>query len=62
MIFSFQVQIAEAEGLVVDDLVLYNNGQPMEDDCALSACADMTTLDAEVRMLGGTVFYPLADD
>ena len=49
-------QVAALDGLVVDDIAIYCAGRPMEDGDILGLCAsDLTTLNVEVRMLGGMV-------
>ena len=54
--------MAEAEGLALDDVTLYMNGQPLEGAMILANCAsDLTTLDMEVRMLGGKYFMQFVD-
>lgn len=49
-----QVQIAESEGIPVEDMAIYNQGAPLSDDLLLSGnIAELTTLTVEARMLGG---------
>ena len=50
---------AEREGLNNEDVVLYNCGVPLSDDSML-LCADMSTIDMCVKMLGGKVHGSLA--
>ncbi len=54
-----QLQLAEAEGMPLEDLAMYANGQPMEDSMVLANMVDMSTLDMEVRMLGGKISHIL---
>merc|ERR1711976_775215 len=54
-------EICAREGLDMADLAVYCCGRPLEDDMCLSACTtDLTTLQVEVRMLGGKVHGSLA--
>ena len=47
-------QVAALDGLVVEDIAIYCSGRPMEDSDVLALCAgDLTTLNVEVRMVGG---------
>ena len=50
-----QNQIAAAEGLCEEDVVLYCAGAPLQDEQTLASCtANMSTLEVEVRLLGGS--------
>ena len=51
----FQVQIAEAEGLPVSDMVVYHQGSPVQDEVLCSSLADMSTLVVDARILGGNL-------
>ncbi len=48
-----KVQIAEAEGLPLEDMVIYHQGSPVQDDVLCSSLADMSTLVVDARILGG---------
>ena len=53
--------VAEREGLDVADVAAYCGGQPLDHTALLSAHAsDLSTLELEVRMLGGKVHGSLA--
>merc|ERR1712055_902135 len=52
--------ISQLESLPAADLVIYAAGQPISDEEALSSFDDMTTLDVELRLLGGKVHGSLA--
>jgi len=53
--------VAEREGLDSADVAAYCGGQPLDHDALLSGCAsDLSTLELEVRMLGGKVHGSLA--
>merc|ERR1712044_128938 len=53
--------VAAAEGLPLEEVVIYYGGQPLTDEMQLAACAqELGTLDVEVRMLGGKVHGSLA--
>ena len=60
LLTHLQMQVAEAEGLPLDDLAVYCNGCPLEDNMELSSCTGLSTLDVEVRMLGGRLAYPIS--
>merc|ERR1711976_163898 len=54
-------EICAREGLDLNDLAIYSSGRPLEDDMSLASCAgDLTTLQVDVRMLGGKVHGSLA--
>eukprot|EP00914_Ancora_sagittata_P032662 GHVO01065995.1.p1 GENE.GHVO01065995.1~~GHVO01065995.1.p1 ORF type:complete len:133 (+),score=23.59 GHVO01065995.1:26-424(+) len=54
-------EISTREGLEVADLAVYAAGRPLEDEMSLAACAgDLSTIQVEVRMLGGKVHGSLA--
>jgi small subunit ribosomal protein S30e len=54
-------QVAARESLVPADLAMFCCGRPLEDAEILAACAgDLTTLNIEVRLLGGKVHGSLA--
>ena len=49
-----QNQVASAEGLCEDDVLLYCGGVPLEDASVLSECvANMATVEVLSRLLGG---------
>ncbi|KAL5008369.1 hypothetical protein ScPMuIL_013950 [Solemya velum] len=52
--------INEREGTSVTEQVLYHGGQPLQDDVQLAALGDMSTINVDVRMLGGKVHGSLA--
>lgn len=52
--------MAEAEGVQASELVLYAAGEPLADNAQLNSCAELSTLDLEVRLLGGKVHGSLA--
>lgn len=52
--------MAEAEGVQSSELVLYAAGEPLADNAQLNSCAELSTLDLEVRLLGGKVHGSLA--
>jgi len=53
--------VAEREGLDIADVAAYCGGLPLDHDALLSGCAsDLSTLELEVRMLGGKVHGSLA--
>ncbi|XP_046364710.1 ubiquitin-like FUBI-ribosomal protein eS30 fusion protein [Haliotis cracherodii] len=52
--------INEKEGFSATDLVVLSAGRPLEDAELLSGLNNLTTLDVEVRMLGGKVHGSLA--
>jgi len=53
--------VAEREGLDAADVAAYCGGQPLDHSSLLSAYAsDLSTLELEVRMLGGKVHGSLA--
>jgi small subunit ribosomal protein S30e len=53
--------VAEREGLDIADVAAYCGGLPLDHGALLSACAsDLSTLELEVRMLGGKVHGSLA--
>ncbi|ELT95455.1 hypothetical protein CAPTEDRAFT_157450 [Capitella teleta] len=54
-------EICAREGLEVADLAVFAAGRPLEDDMSLASCAgDLSTIQVEVRMLGGKVHGSLA--
>ncbi|XP_013381511.1 ubiquitin-like protein FUBI [Lingula anatina] len=61
-IADVKAQITEIEGLPADDQVVTLAGAPLEDASTLLACGltDLSTLNVEVRMLGGKVHGSLA--
>ena len=48
-----KLAVAEAEGLHMDDLALYHAGKPLSDEASLAECGELSTLDVELRLLGG---------
>ena len=57
--FLLQALVAEREGYAVDDQVVLMGGKPLEDEGVLvNLCQDMTTLDVDIRMLGGEFISP----
>ena len=49
------MQVAEAEGIPIDDMAIYNQGTPLNDDLVISGnVPELSTLTVEARMLGGT--------
>nr|ADW95789.1 ribosomal protein S30-like protein [Pectinaria gouldii] len=52
--------IASVEGLPLAELAVYQAGKPLDDAHTLTLCEDLSTLDVEVRMLGGKVHGSLA--
>merc|ERR1711860_327897 len=60
-VFDVKLAIAESEGLPLEDLALYCAGSPLSDEMLLSQCtSDLSTLDVELRLLGGKVHGSLA--
>merc|ERR1712154_74319 len=55
-----KLAVAEAENLPFVDLALYYQGSPLNDEACLGGCADLSTLDVELSMLGGKVHGSLA--
>jgi len=53
--------VAQREGLDVADIAMFCGGSPLAGDMLLSACAsDLSTIELEVRLLGGKVHGSLA--
>lgn len=54
-VFDVKNEVAFAEGIPVDEQVLFYAGSPLEDDCCLSECVpgDLCTLEVGLRLLGG---------
>ncbi len=53
--------IAEREGFSLEDQFILYNGKPLQDqDQLVGVCSDLSTLDVEVRVLGGKVHGSLA--
>ncbi|XP_074653901.1 ubiquitin-like FUBI-ribosomal protein eS30 fusion protein [Tubulanus polymorphus] len=49
------------EGTPATDLIFFNGGRPLNDEDVLDQCVeDLTSIDAEVRLLGGKVHGSLA--
>merc|ERR1712080_730693 len=54
-------EVASREGLRVEDLAIYCSGRPLDNELVLSTCANnLSTLEVDVRMLGGKVHGSLA--
>lgn len=52
---------AQREGLLVEDVVLYNAGRPMVEESSLvDVASDLDTIDMCVKILGGKVHGSLA--
>jgi hypothetical protein len=43
----------EKDGFAVDEQVIMFGGKPLEDEVALSSLSELSTLDVDLRMLGG---------
>lgn len=57
---DIRARLAELESLPVDDIVLYSAGKPLEDELILASyTGDLSTLDLELRLLGGMNKYIL---
>merc|ERR1712063_87473 len=52
--------IAEREGFAIADQFIVYGGKPLESGVLANMCEDMSTLDVEVRLLGGKVHGSLA--
>ncbi|XP_013088425.1 FAU ubiquitin-like and ribosomal protein S30 [Biomphalaria glabrata] len=52
--------VTEREGLPIDQMAVFYEGQPLEDDCQLVTFRDESTLNVELRLLGGKVHGSLA--
>ncbi|BFZ07262.1 hypothetical protein BsWGS_10301 [Bradybaena similaris] len=52
--------VTEREGLPMEHMAVFYEGQPLEDACELAAFRDESTLSVELRMLGGKVHGSLA--
>ncbi|XP_061163054.1 ubiquitin-like FUBI-ribosomal protein eS30 fusion protein [Saccostrea echinata] len=52
--------ISEREGFPVEEQIILYAGKPLQDEYLLSKLNDLSTLDIEVRMLGGKVHGSLA--
>jgi len=53
--------VAQREGLDLADVAMYHGGNPLAGDLLVSACAgDLSTIELEVRLLGGKVHGSLA--
>ncbi|KAK6182080.1 hypothetical protein SNE40_009844 [Patella caerulea] len=52
--------ISQREGFCADDLMVMYGGKPLEGDFKLAALSELSTLDVEVRMIGGKVHGSLA--
>merc|ERR1712002_668194 len=60
-ISDLKLAISENEDIPLEDLALYCNGLPLNDDSIIGLYAsDMSSLDVEVRLLGGKVNGSLA--
>ncbi|CAD5111066.1 DgyrCDS416 [Dimorphilus gyrociliatus] len=57
---DLKTKLAEAEGVQVSELALYAAGEPLADNAQLNSCTELSTLDLEVRLLGGKVHGSLA--
>ena len=61
MNFHFQTEVSKLSGATIDDLALYSAGQPLADESVLvNSVAELSTVDAEIRLLGGKVHGSLA--
>uniref|UniRef100_A0A194AN95 Putative ribosomal protein S30 n=1 Tax=Pinctada fucata TaxID=50426 RepID=A0A194AN95_PINFU len=52
--------LSEKEGYACDEQVIMLGGKPLQDDMLLNSFDDLSTLDVDVRMLGGKVHGSLA--
>jgi len=53
--------VAQREGLDLADIAMYHGGSPLAGESLVSACAsDLTTIELEIRLLGGKVHGSLA--
>ncbi|KAL4238162.1 hypothetical protein ACF0H5_002873 [Mactra antiquata] len=52
--------IAEKEGYAAEDQIVLCGGKPLDNGLLVNLCEDMTTLEVNVRMLGGKVHGSLA--
>ena len=58
---NFQTEISKLTCVTIDDLALYSAGQPLADESVfVNSVAEMSTVDVEIRMLGGKVHGSLA--
>jgi len=60
---NLKAQISQLEAIPEDDVVLYMNGTPLDDDSALVSSlqdASVITIDVTARLLGGKVHGSLA--
>lgn len=51
--------ISEREGFPVEEQIILYAGKPLQDEYELTKLNDLSTLDIEVRMLGGKFFFLL---
>ena len=59
-ITDIKVFLLEKDGFAVDEQVIMFGGKPLEDEVALSSLSELSTLDVDLRMLGGKVHGSLA--
>ncbi|KAL8617537.1 hypothetical protein ACOMHN_042711 [Nucella lapillus] len=52
--------VQERENIAEEELAVYFEGKPLEDDTVLSGLGDLASLSVEIRMLGGKVHGSLA--
>lgn len=48
-----QTLVSDNEHLPLEQMAVFYEGQPLEDDCQLAAFRDESTLNVELRLLGG---------
>lgn len=53
MYVLFQSLIAEREGYDVEEQVILYSGKPLEENVQLVSLSDFSTLEVDIRMLGG---------
>merc|ERR1739846_34417 len=61
-VFDLKNYLALAEGIPVEEQILFYGGRPLEDALSLAECevADLATVEVGVRLLGGKVHGSLA--
>lgn len=55
--FSSQALIAEKEGYPVDEQIVLLGGKPLDSGLLVNLCEDQSTLDVNIRLLGGMTFF-----